>query len=195
MSTAHVVEQNHLPATGTWTIDPGHAEVGFVGRHFGLTKVRGRFTGVEGTVTVREPLDMSEVHVVIDMASVSSGSQTRDDHLRSDDFFDAANHPQATFRSTGVVTTGAEARMTGELTIKGVTRPVTLDAEYVGQATDPWGAERAIFSASGTINREDWGLTWNMALEAGGLLVSKEIRLEIEVELVRSDAADESGQA
>ena len=185
MSTAYV-DETQLPAAGAWTIDPGHAEVGFVGRHFGLTKVRGRFTEVEGTVTVREPLDLSEVHVVIDMASVSSGSQTRDDHLRSDDFFDVANHPQATFRSTGVVTTGAEARMTGELTIKGVTRPVTLDAEYLGHATDPWGAERAIFSASGTINREDWGLTWNMALEAGGLLVSKEIRLEIEVELVRA---------
>lgn len=185
MSTAQI-EQTGLPAAGTWTIDPGHAEVGFVGRHFGLTKVRGRFTGVEGTVTVREPLDFSEVHVVIDMASVSSGNQTRDDHLRSEDFFDVANHAQATFRSTGVVTTGAEARMTGDLTIKGVTRPVTLDAEYLGQATDPWGAERAVFSAAGTINREDWGLTWNMALEAGGLLVSKEIRLEIEVELVRS---------
>ena len=185
MSTAYV-DETQLPAAGAWTIDPGHAEVGFVGRHFGLTKVRGRFTEVEGTVTVREPLDLSEVHVVIDMASVSSGSQTRDDHLRSDDFFDVANHPQATFRSTGLVTTGAEARMAGELTIKDVTRPVTLDAEYLGHATDPWGAERAIFSASGTINREDWGLTWNMALEAGGLLVSKEIRLEIEVELVRA---------
>lgn len=191
MSTAQI-EQTGLPAAGTWTIDPGHAEVGFIGRHFGLTKVRGRFTGVEGTVTVREPLDLSEVHVVIDMASVSSGNQTRDDHLRSDDFFDAANHPQAVFRSTGVVTTGVEARMTGELTIKGVTRPVTLDAEYLGHATDPWGAERAVFSAAGTINREDWGLTWNMALEAGGLLVSKEIRLEIEVELVRSDVADQA---
>ena len=153
MSTAHVVEQNQLPATGTWTIDPGHAEVGFIGRHFGLTKVRGRFTGVEGTVTVREPLDMSEVHVVIDMASVSSGNQTRDDHLRSDDFFDAANHPQAVFRSTGVVAAGAEARMTGELTIKGVTRPLTLDAEYLGGATETLGAYRAVFSASGTINR------------------------------------------
>jgi polyisoprenoid-binding protein YceI len=185
MSTAYV-DETQLPATGAWTIDPGHAEVGFVGRHFGLTKVRGRFTEVEGTVTVREPLDLSEVHVVIDMASVSSGSQTRDDHLRSDDFFDVANHPRATFRSTGVVTTGAAALMTGELTIKGVTRPVTLDAEYLGHATDPWGAERAVFSASGTINREDWGLTWNMALDAGGLLVSKEIRLEIEVELVRA---------
>ena len=186
MSTAHVDELTLLPAPGTWTIDPGHAEVGFIGRHFGLTKVRGRFTGVEGTVTVREPLDMSEVHVVIDMASVSSGNQTRDDHLRSEDFFDVANHSKATFRSTGVVATGAEAQMTGELTIKGVTRPVTLAAEYLGHATDPWGAERAVFSASGTINREEWGLTWNMALEAGGLLVSKEIRLEIEVELVRA---------
>ena len=195
MSTAAAVEQIDLPATGTWTIDPGHAEVGFIGRHFGLTKVRGRFTGVEGTVTVREPLDFSEVHVVIDMASVSSGNQTRDDHLRSEDFFDVANHPQAVFRSTGVTTAGAEARMTGELTIKGVTRPLTLEAEYLGHATDPWGAERAVFSAAGTINREDWGLTWNMALEAGGLLVSKEIRLEIEVELVRSEPSEDSGQA
>ncbi|MEV7398762.1 YceI family protein [Aeromicrobium sp. NPDC092404] len=191
MSTAIDTQQVQLPAPGTWTIDPGHAEVGFVGRHFGLTKVRGRFTGVEGTVTVREPLDLSEVNVVIDMASVASGNPARDEHLRSEDFFDAERHPQATFRSTGVFTTGTEARMTGDLTIKGVTRPVTLAAEYLGHATDPWGAERAVFSAAGTINREDWGLTWNMALEAGGLLVSKEIRLEIEVELVRDDGSDQ----
>jgi polyisoprenoid-binding protein YceI len=192
MSATHVIEQIELPTVGTWAIDPGHAEVGFVGRHFGLTKVRGRFNGVEGTVTMRDPLDLSEVDIVIDMASVSSGNQTRDDHLRSEDFFDVANHPQASFRSTGVATTGAEATITGDLTIKGVTRSVTLAAECLGQAIDPWGAERAVFSASGAINREDWGLTWNMALEAGGLLVSKEIRLEIEIELVRASGESTS---
>jgi polyisoprenoid-binding protein YceI len=190
MSATRVVEHIELPAAGTWTIDPGHAEVGFVGRHFGLTKVRGRFTDVEGSVTVGERPDSSDVKVVIGMASVSSGDTARDDHLRSEDFFDVVNHPQATFRSTGVVTTGAEGRITGDLTIKGITRPVTLAAEYVGHATDPWGADRAVFSAAATINREDWDLTWNMVLEAGGLLVSKEIRLEIEVELVR--ASDEN---
>ena len=119
------------------------------------------------------------------MTSVSSGDQSRDDHLRSADFFDVEHHPLATFRSTGIQTSGASGSIAGELTIKGITRPLTLDVDYLGHVADPWGAERAVFSASATINREHWGLTWNMLLEAGGLLVSKEIRLEIEVELVR----------
>jgi polyisoprenoid-binding protein YceI len=174
------------PPTGTWTIDPGHADVGFVGRHFGLTRIRGRFTGVEGTVTIAEPIERSNVEVTIAMASVDSGDGTRDDHLRSADLFDVERHPTATFRSTGLTTAGSTGRMTGDLTIKGVTRAVELDIEFVGGVADPWGNERTVFSASGLINREDWGLTWNMLLEAGGLLVSKEIRLEIDVELVRA---------
>jgi polyisoprenoid-binding protein YceI len=174
-----------LPAPGTWAIDPGHADIGFVGRHFGLTKVRGRFTGVQGTVIFDQDLARSQVEVVIEMASVSSGDSALDDHLRSADFFDAGNHPIATFRSTRIATSGTTARVTGDLTIKGVTRPVVLDAEFVGHAVDPWGNDRAVFSARAAINREDWGLAWNMVLEAGGLLVSKEIKLEIEVELVR----------
>ena len=174
------------PPTGTWTIDPGHAGVGFVGRHFGLTRIRGRFTGVEGTVTIAEPLEQSTVSVAIAMASVDSGDQTRDDHLRSADFFDVEQHPTATFRSTGIIAAGGTGRLSGDLTIKGVTRGVVLDIEFVGAVADPWGNERAVFSASGLINREDWGLTWNMLLDAGGLLVSKEIRLEIDVELIRA---------
>ena len=174
-----------LPSAGVWNIDPGHAEVGFVGRHFGLTKVRGRFTGVSGTVVIGEVISVSSVEVTMDMATVSSGDQSRDDHLRSADFFDVVDHPTATFRSTTVAANGVKGSIGGELTIKGITRPVTLAVEYVGHATDPWGGERTVFSASAAINREDWGLTWNMLLEAGGLLVSKEIRLEIEVELVR----------
>ena len=176
-----------LPA-GVWTVDSGHTEVGFVGRHFGLTKVRGRFTGVDGTVTVGDDITTSQLEVVIAMASVSSGDQARDDHLRSGDFFDVERHPSATFRSTGIVVDGTQGSVAGELTIKGVTRAVTLDVEYLGHVVDHWGGERVVFSAAATINREDWGLTWNLLLEAGGLLVSKEIRLEIESELVRTPA-------
>ncbi len=185
MSATRNINGLDLPAAGLWTVDPGHVEVGFVGRHFGLTKIRGRFAGVDGRVTVADDIASSSIEVVIDMASVTSGDQSRDDHLRSVDFFDVERHPQATFRSTDIVTSGPAGSIDGELTIKGITRLVTLDVEYLGHATDPWGSERAVFSASATINREQWGLTWNMLLEAGGLLVSKEIRLEIEVELVR----------
>ena len=171
---------------GTWKVDPGHAEVGFVGRHFGLTRIRGRFLGVDGTVVIRPEIEQSSVEVVIDMASVSSGDETRDKHLRSDDLFDVGAHPTATYRSTGIRVEGDHGRMDGTLTVKGVARPVSLDVELLGVAREPSGNERLVFSARGRINREDWGLTWNVVLEAGGLLVSKEITLEIEVELVRA---------
>ncbi|GAA2966199.1 YceI family protein [Actinokineospora diospyrosa] len=183
-----VVGGVELPAAGVWKIDPGHAEVGFIGRHFMLTKVRGRFTGVDGAVTVAERPEDSAVLVTIDMTSVTSGDQTRDDHLRSDDFFDVAAHPTATFSSTSVSWIGSGGVLDGELTIKGVARPVSLKVEHLGVVRDPWGNDRAVFSAKGRINREDWGLSWNMVLEAGGILVSKEIDLELEVELVRETA-------
>jgi polyisoprenoid-binding protein YceI len=185
MSAIRTVKGTQLPAAGVWRVDPGHAEVGFVGRHFGLTKVRGRFTGVDGTVTIGEDPGSSQVEVVIETGSVNSGDSTRDGHLRSAEMFDVERFPRATFVSTAAVVEGSNAALTGDLTIKGVTRPVTLDVAYLGSAADPWGGERAVFSAAATIDREDWGLTWNMVLEAGGLLVSKEIRLEIEVELLR----------
>ncbi|HUF99080.1 MAG TPA: YceI family protein [Ilumatobacter sp.] len=186
-STAPVrtVDGTEYPMPGRWTIDPGHAEVGFVGRHFGLTKVRGRFTGVTGHAEVADNIADSALTVVINTATVNSGNDTRDDHLRSADLFDVEQYPQATFVSTGITVDEATGTLAGNLTIKDVTRPVALDVEYIGHARDPWGNDRAVFSASTTINREDWGLTWNMLLEAGGLLVSKEIRIEIEIELVR----------
>jgi polyisoprenoid-binding protein YceI len=180
-----IVDGAELPAPGTWDIDPGHAEVAFVGRHFMLTRVRGRFTGVTGAVTVAEHPSASTVDVVIDMASVSSGDQARDDHLRSPDFFDVEAHPTATFRSTAVRWEGTRGVVEAELTIKGITRPVVLDVEYAGFAHDPFGNDKAVFSACGRIDREAWGLTWNMVLEAGGLLVSRQIDLELEVETVR----------
>jgi polyisoprenoid-binding protein YceI len=185
MTTTESPAQTDRPPAGTWTIDPGHADVAFVGRHFGLTKIRGHFTGVTGTVVSADDIAQSTVEVTIDMASVDSGDRTRDDHLRSPDFFDVERFPQATFRTASLTTSGGRGRLSGELTIRNVTRPVELVVEYVGHVTDPWGNDRIVFSAAGVINREDWGLTWNMVLEAGGLLVSKEIRLEIDVELIR----------
>ena len=178
-----------LPAPGRWQIDPGHTEVAFIGRHFMLTKVRGRFTGVAGAIDVAREPGESTAEVTIDMASVDSGSQARDDHLRSADFFDAARHPTATFAGRAAGWQGSRGLLTGELTIRGITRPVTLQAEYLGHVADPWGGQRAIFTAAGTLNREDWGLTWNMPLDNGSLLVSKEIRIEIEAEAVLQPAS------
>jgi polyisoprenoid-binding protein YceI len=183
-SATRVVDGTEVPVTGDWAIDPGHAEVAFVGRHFMMTKVRGRFTEVRGTIRLADrPVD-SVVDVTIGTASVHSGAQDRDDHLRSPDFFDVERFPEATFRSTSVDQSGRRASVTGDLTIVGVTRPVVLDVEFQGALADLSGDKRAVFSASTEINREDWGLTWNMALEAGGVLVSKKIRIEIEVETV-----------
>ncbi|MEU6065743.1 MULTISPECIES: YceI family protein [Streptomyces] len=180
-----LVEGVELPAAGAWKVDPGHAEVGFMGRHFMLTKVRGRFTGVDATVHIGERPEDSRVTAVIDMTSVESGDRTRDDHLRSGDFFDVEKHPLAVFDSTSVTWTGKSGTLDGNLTIKGVTHAVSLDVDYLGYARDPWGGDRTVFSARGKINREDWGLTWNMALETGGILVSKEIELSLEIEAVR----------
>jgi polyisoprenoid-binding protein YceI len=173
-----------LPAAGTWNIDPGHAELAFIGRHFMVTKVRGRFTGVTGVVTVADDMAASSVEVTIDMRSVDSGSQVRDDHLRSDELFDVEKYPTALFRSTHVEWRGTQGTVHGDLTIHGVTQQVALAVSFEGQVRDPWGADRAMFSARAKVNREDFGITWNVALEAGGVLVSKEIQIEIELETV-----------
>jgi polyisoprenoid-binding protein YceI len=178
-----------LPAVGTWVIDPGHADVAFVGRHFMVTKVRGRFTGVSGAVRIAEDMNASSVEVTIDMASVESGNQVRDDHIRSAELFDVAQHPTATFRSVHVDWTGDHGVVDGDLTIHGVTRRVPLHVVFEGQVRDPWGGERAVFSARTTVNREDFDITWNMALEAGGLLVSREIAIEIDLETVLETGA------
>lgn len=173
-----------LPAAGRWTIDPGHAEVAFIGRHFMITKVRGRFTDVRGSLTVADDFADSSVEVVIGMASVASGNTERDEHIKSAELFDVAQFPEATFRSTSVVWRGERGVVHGDLTIHGVTRQVPLEVTFGGYARDPWGGDRAMFSATAQVNREDFGITWNMALEAGGVLVSKEIKIEIDIETV-----------
>lgn len=179
-----VVNGSVLPAAGTWELDPGHADVGFVGRHFMITKVRGRFTDVRGTIDLAERIEDSRVEVVIQMASVESGNATRDQHLRSAELFDVDAYPEATFRSTRVEWRGATGTVWGDLTIHGVTREVPLEVVFEGHAVDPWGGHRAIFSARTSIDREDFGVTWNVVLETGGVLVSKDIAIEVEVETV-----------
>ena len=179
-----LVDGTVLPAAGRWEIDPGHAEVAFIGRHFMITKVRGRFTDVRGSVTIAEDLRDSAVDVVIGMASVESGNNDRDEHLRSGELFDVEHYSEATYRSRSIDWSGDRGAVVGDLTIRGVTREVPLEVVFEGHARDPWGGERSIFSARAQVNREDFGITWNVALEAGGVLVSKEIRIEIEIETV-----------
>jgi len=149
-----------------------------------VTKIRGRFTGVTVRFLIAENFDDSRVDVTIDMASVESGSAARDEHIKSAELFDVERFPEATFRSTDVAWDGAAGQVTGDLTIHGVTRTVTLEVTFEGYARDPWGGDRAIFSARTKVNREDFGITWNMAVETGGVLVSKEIHVEIDLETV-----------
>jgi len=175
-----------IPA-GTYQIDASHSELGFTVRHTGIAKVRGRFTGVEGTITVAEPFSDSRVDVTIDAASVSTGNEQRDAHLTSPDFWDAATRPTWNFVSTGVQGEGEEFTLLGDLTINGVTRPVELAVEYNGAANGPDGVLRTGFSATGEISRKDFGLTWNVALEGGGLLVGDNVKLSLEIEAVKQD--------
>ncbi len=175
-----------VPEPGTYILDKGHTTIEFVGRHLMITKVRGRFTDFDGQIVISETPEDSSVEVSIDTASVDSSDEKRDGHLRSPDFLDVENYPTITFQSTKVdVGRDGSAKVTGDLTVKDVTRPVTLDVEFDGAQGDPWGGQRLGFSAHTDIDREDWGLTWNVALETGGLLVSKKIRLEFNVEAVK----------
>jgi polyisoprenoid-binding protein YceI len=177
--------QTALPASGTWALDTTHTEVSFTARHLMVTKVRGRFPIQSGTVTIAEnPLESSVV-AVIDVAGVNSGEQGRDDHLRNSDFFEVEKYPTITFRSTKVEAAGGgEYKLTGDLTIKDVTRPVTLDLEYLGTVASPWGDQRAGFSATAEISRKEWGIEYNMALEAGGVVIGDKVKLNIEAEAI-----------
>jgi len=176
------IDGREVPATGTWTIDPTHTQAEFVARHLMVSKVRGGFSGITGVIEVAEDPLESRIEVVIDVATVTSGTADRDAHLKSADFFDIETHPEIRFTSTSVEARDRGWALTGDLTIKDVTRPVTLDFSFLGITQDPWGNTKAAFSASTEVEREDWGLTWNVALEGGGLLVSRNVRLEIEVQ-------------
>jgi polyisoprenoid-binding protein YceI len=174
-----------LPAAGTWAIDVSHSSVNFKVKHLGLAKTRGRFTEFEGTVQIGEDPKDTTVEVTISAASVDTHDAKRDEHLRGTDFFDVETHPKLAFRSTKVDGRDDEWTLEGELTVAGVTRPVVLDVTYEGVAGDPWGGTRAGFTATAQINREDFGLSWNAALEAGGFLVGKTVTIDLDVELIR----------
>ncbi|MGO1167570.1 MAG: YceI family protein [Janibacter sp.] len=180
-----MTDQN-TPAAGTYVIDPSHTEVGFVARHAMVTKVRGYFRDVEGTIEIGESFADSKASATMKTASIDSGSADRDGHLKSGDFFDVDTHPEITFVSTGVQDVdGSNFDLVGDLTIKGVTKQVALQATYDGTAQDPFGNVRAGFTAITTVDREDWGLTWNAGLETGGVLVSKKITLNLEISAIK----------
>ncbi len=176
------------PEPGTWAIDPAHTVVGFNARHLMVAKVRGSFTTFDGTIHIDDDPAASSVEVTIDAASIDTGVADRDAHLRSPDFLDVENHPTIEFRSTAVRADGDGYQVHGDLTIRGTTRPVTLDMEYLGLARDPWGNDKAMFTATTKIDREDWGLSWNQALETGGLLVGKQVTIELEVQAAQVPA-------
>ena len=174
--------------SGTYVLDPAHTRIGFVARHAMVTKVRGQFNDFEGSGVVdASDFTKSTVTVTIQAASIDTRNEQRDGHLRSNDFLAMEEYPQITFTSTGIQQTGpTSVELTGELTVRGVTNTVTIPFEYEGAATDPYGNLRVGFEGSVVINRKDYGVTWNAALETGGVLVSDKIVLEFEVSAVKN---------
>ena len=183
-STVREVNGVALPPAGSYHLDPSHTTVGFVARHM-LSKVHGRFTKVDGQLKIGEALEDSEVHVVIDARSVTTDSEQRDTHLRTSDFFEVEKYPTITFNSTAL-RPGKDStfELDGDLTIKGISRPVTLQAEFLGFGPGLQGGTMAAFTATTTVDREDWDLTWNVAVETGGVLVGKKVELVIDAELI-----------
>src|SRR5688500_9455283 len=175
----------------TWKIDSSHSAVEFVVKHMMLSRTKGRFTKFDGAIELDEQnLANSSVTVEIDVASIDTHDEKRDEHLRSADFFDAATYPAITFVSTEILPRGGDKfQVIGDLSIRGVTEKVVLEAEKVGATTSPWGQQVIGFEASTDVNRKDFGLTWNVALEAGGFLVGDNIKINLEVEAIKQEAA------
>jgi polyisoprenoid-binding protein YceI len=174
-------------SSGTYTLDQSHSRLGFVARHAMVTKVRGSFNDFDATVQVGDQLSDSSVHVAIRTGSIDTRNEQRDGHLRSNDFLSVEEFPEITFDSTTVdLVADNVVRVTGDLTIKGISKPVTIDFGFEGAAVDPFGNERIGFEGSVVVNRKDWGVNWNAALEAGGVLVSEKITLEFEVSAIKT---------
>jgi polyisoprenoid-binding protein YceI len=182
MSTTRIFDGRPVPLPGTWRIDHTHSDLRITARHLMVAKVRGTFEDFDATIVVGEnPLE-SSVEFEAKTASVITGSRDRDNHLRSSDFLDAEQFPVIGFKSTGIRPHRNNWKLTGDLTIRGVTNPVTFALTFEGVATDPYGNTKAGFNASGEIERKDWGLTWNVPLENGGVLVSETFKIEFDVE-------------
>jgi polyisoprenoid-binding protein YceI len=177
--------QTSLPQAGIYDIDPAHTNVEFVARHV-VSKVRGRFTDFSGTIEIADDPLESAATATITTASVETFEERRNNHLKSDDFFGSDRWPHITFESKSIRPAGdGRFELTGELTVRDVTRAIVLDVEYLGAAKDPWGNDRIAFSAATQVNREEFGLTWNAVIETGGVLVGRDVRLELEVAAVR----------
>jgi polyisoprenoid-binding protein YceI len=180
------VDGVEIPAAGTYALDVSHSSVGFSVRHLMVSKTKGRFTDYSGTVTIAEEPLQSSVEVAIQVASIDTRDEARDGHLRSDDFFGADTHPTITYRSTSVRPDGHGAwAVDGELTVRGVTKSVPLTVSFEGGVVDPWGNARIGFEAHAELDREAFGLTWNQALEAGGVVVGKTVKIDIEAEAIQ----------
>jgi polyisoprenoid-binding protein YceI len=175
-----------LPTNGTFVLDQSHTQIGFVARHLMVSKVRGRFADYEGAIVVADDPSESSVEVIIQAASINTNDVNRDNHVRTNDFLAVEEYPTLTFRSTKVELrpTGAW-KVHGDLTVRGVTRPIVLDVEFEGVIQDPWGNQRLGFTASAEIDRNEFGVSFNAALETGGFVVSPKVKLEIEAEAVR----------
>ncbi len=169
---------------GTWTIDPVHSDVAFSVRHMMVSKVRGKFHKVDGKIVTAENPQDSSVTATIDLSSIDTGNEQRDAHLRSSDFFSVDEQPLMTYRSTGIRRTGDDAVLDGELTIRGITKQVPLKLELVGLGPDAYGGTRVGFSATGEINRRDFGISWNAAIEGGGVVVSDKVQIALEIQCV-----------
>lgn len=165
---------------GIWNVDASHSEVGFTARHLMVSKVRGQFKDFAAVVNLAQPFEQSRVEATVQMASVDTNSADRDTHVKSGDFFDVDNHPVMTFTSTKV----SDHSLEGLLTIKGVSKPVSFDLDFGGVSADPWGGTRAGFEATTEINRKDFGLSWNVAVEGGGVLVGEKVKIVLDVQLV-----------
>jgi polyisoprenoid-binding protein YceI len=180
-----VVDGRQVPEVGKWEIDPSHQSFEWIARHL-MHKVRGRFPTVSGVADIKDVPEKSTLSIDIDANSIDTQDETRDAHMRSNDFFGVEEHPTISFRSTAVRPGDGENewKVDGDLTVKGVTRPITVDVEFLGGAVDPWGNQKIGFSGVvPEVDRRDWGLTWNAALETGGFLLANNVRLEIEAEL------------
>jgi polyisoprenoid-binding protein YceI len=171
---------------GTWSIDPTHSTVSFVARHLMISKVRGTFDDFTAEITIGEDPLASSLTAEVQMASVNTGNEDRDNHLRANDFFDVATYPTMKLVSTSFVGSGDTFTMDADLTIRGVTKPVSFELEFAGVGGDPWGGTRAGFTATTTINRKDFGVEWNAPLETGGVMLGDKVQIELDVQLVRS---------
>lgn len=173
-------------ATTKWAIDPTHSEIGFKVKHMMFTNVSGTFGTYDATITTEDDsFENASIEFSADINSISTNNADRDNHLKSGDFFDAENHPKLTFKAASFTKDGDDYELTGDLTLRGVTKSVKLSAEFSGLMKDPWGNTKAGLNISGKINRKDWGLNWNSALETGGVLVSEEVKLNIELQLIK----------